>query len=835
MLRKLSLFIAFLVIVQLARAQEPCDISFDLFGADTACAGAPGFFLPPVFPFGGVYSGEGVSPDGFFDTSVLLPGIYEVTYTADTAVCIGSGSATIVVQNPTPFTIAGFTTVCEGDSTVISSVEGYELQWDDGSKSFTRVFYPDSTLITFAVYTDSAGCSFVQNFTIYLEDFSRMEIVAQQQICYGQEIAIDINNVTGVTWCIDLSQNTNIVTSFTQDTVLQLKIRSNGCDSLVHYPIEVADSLVFDFITDTTLCPGQMAMALGVGNALNYRFDGYGDFTDTLEFELSDDALIFATAEGEFGCNAYRLINYIMDDFPPLEVTFPDSICETFPYEIFASGAFEYVWIDDATGDTLYTGLEQDVQLIAEQSLDWSITGFSQYGCSVTEQVDVYVDATPEVRIDTLTALCIDRPLRLLASGAFSYTWSTGLVGDTLEIVSSVDTILSVIGVTSIGCINYDTLNVTVNEVPVVTAIGENSICEGDTATVVGLGAIRFVWEGILEGDTVQLTPIVDSAVSFIGYNVYGCSDFSVFNINVDPAPIVDFIGSSFICDGDSSSLEVQTNGTFEWAGGNTEAVIPVEPSDDTTYVIFAIAPNGCPRTASFNVAVYAYPDLSISGETSVCFGDSLSLSAIGADEVYWSNGFTGASITMMPVGSQTLLAYGVGEGGCTTVFPFAIQVNPTPQVQFAFNADTLCRSGSGIGWTASPFGGTLSGDGIFGNWFDLALANDGLNVVTYSYVNEFNCSASAVDEIIVESCTDMNDYESVHLAAYPNPCYDLLRIEGSELSSYRLLDDRGGVVVEGTLTGSGQIDMRQFAPGIYILEVPNSSAMRKIRVVKLH
>ena len=833
MLRNLPLVVLFFVIPFIVKAQEPCDVVFDLFGQDTACVGGASFYLPPVAPFGGTYSGLNVSANGLFDLSGLSAGEYEVIYTADSAVCIGSASAIITLVEPTRFTLVGTTEVCVGGTTVLTSEEGYELTWDDGTKSILREFTPDSTYETYAAFTDAAGCTYYNEFTLVVSDFDSTAVVAPQQVCYGQEITIDIVNATSVQWLIDFSESTRITTSFTQDTTLELKIYSGLCDSIFNFTIEVADSIEFEIITDTTLCTGQTALAVGVGNPLSYRIDGYGEFTDSLAFEIADDVTVYVQVFGEFDCTADYFISYIVDEFPPLALTYPDSICETYPIELFASGAYEYLWIDLATGDTLQSGTQQDLQLTAEQSLNWSIVGSSFYGCQTIQDLDVYVEPTPVVGIDTLSAFCLERPILLQGNGAYQYTWSNGSVGDTLEFLGLTDTLISVTGATALGCVNYDTLNITIHEVPIVTAFGENSICEGDTATVTAIGATRYVWEGLLEGETVNLTPIVDSAVSFVGYNVYGCSDFSVFNINVDPAPIIQFLGSNFICEGDSSSLEVVTDGVFSWSDGSLDAVIPVTPEVDTTYVVNAIGGNGCPRTSSFTVAVYPYPQLTFNGPTVLCYGDSAQVLLTGAAAFSWSNGLQGDSVAFVPQASQTILIYGSSMEGCTTIYPYALTIYPTPQVQFAFSADTLCESGSGISWTASPSGGLLEGDGVVDNWFNLGSALNGVNTVSYTVANEFNCEASASDELIVETCLSAEDLSAPGLELFPNPASDEVMLKWTGAAAYTIMNQQGQVMEKGQFSSLTRIDISSWVSGLYMIEVHGTQTSETVRLVK--
>jgi hypothetical protein len=320
-----------------------------------------------------------------------------------------------------------------------------------------------------------------------------------------------------------------------------------------------------------------------------------------------------------------------------------------------------------------------------------------------------------------------------------------------------------------------------------------------------------------------------------VGYNVYGCSDFSNFQIHVEPAPFISFSGVDFICQGDSTALSVSSNGSIQWLGGSTAWVIPIEPLEDTTYFVTSIGDNGCPRTLSFSVSVFPYPVLNVLGEQAVCFGDSLHLTANGSESYVWSNGLLGSDVSFVPAASTTLLLFGSSSEGCTTVYPFTIDIHPRASIAFAFSADTLCESGSGVSWIASPQGGILSGDGIVNNWFDLGSANQGLNTITYTYVNEFNCESVAADQIVVESCLGLSSLDEEGLHVFPNPVSDVLTIQfDGHAGSYRLLNNQGAAVITGLVNGRNQIDVQQLPSGVYVLELEGANTSGRKRIVKL-
>jgi hypothetical protein len=329
-------------------------------------------------------------------------------------------------------------------------------------------------------------------------------------------------------------------------------------------------------------------------------------------------------------------------------------------------------------------------------------------------------------------------------------------------------------------------------------------------------------------------TPSLDTLVELIGKNIFGCADTAVFFVDVDPAPFITFIGDANLCVGDSVSLQVQTDGlVVQWLGGSSQSIIPVDPADDTTYTVTAIGANNCPRTSSFVVTVYDYPLVLVDGNTTVCFGDTLVLTASGAIDFFWNNGLTGDSIYYVPVASGILRVDG-NSNGCVTQDVLTITVNETPSVQFAFNADTLCTSGSGVSWIASPAGGALVGDGIVNNWFALTAAVDGLNTVSYTFTNASNCSATATDAIVVETCIGVEALEQALLVVYPNPFSDELYFSvPGESVQYEIYNSIGQMMASGITQRNARIDTQTWEAGMYVAHLKGGSTPATHRIVK--
>ena len=94
---KLILFLTGLL-PAMSWAQGPCEFNVEL-PSIYICYSENGFYLPILSQPTGTYSGEFVSPDGFYDALASGPGERFVIYTADPDVCIGSDTVNFFVMD----------------------------------------------------------------------------------------------------------------------------------------------------------------------------------------------------------------------------------------------------------------------------------------------------------------------------------------------------------------------------------------------------------------------------------------------------------------------------------------------------------------------------------------------------------------------------------------------------------------------------------------------------------------------------------------------------------------------------------------------------------------
>jgi len=141
---------------------------------------------------------------------------------------------------------------------------------------------------------------------------------------------------------------------------------------------------------------------------------------------------------------------------------------------------------------------------------------------------------------------------------------------------------------------------------------------------------------------------------------------------------------------------------------------------------------------------------LSIGGSTSVCSGDALSLTAIGADAFSWNTGASGPSIT--PVAIKTITYTVIGTNTltqCTDAKSMVIDVRPSPTVFIVSDKDAVC-SGDIVYLTAYGASNYQWNNGPGTSLYAVSPKTSG--GYTVSGTNQYNCASSASKNITVHA-----------------------------------------------------------------------------------
>jgi hypothetical protein len=155
-------------------------------------------------------------------------------------------------------------------------------------------------------------------------------------------------------------------------------------------------------------------------------------------------------------------------------------------------------------------------------------------------------------------------------------------------------------------------------------------------------------------------------------------------NIIITPNP------SLSVCDGSSATLTASGGVSYLWSNSSTQAQITVSSSG--TYSVTGTGSNGCQNTASAAFTVNPLPTISISASsTSICAGDSVTLTASGGTSYLWGGGQTANPLTVTPGATTTFSVTGTDSNGCQNTADQQITVTAVDTATVQYAAASYC------------------------------------------------------------------------------------------------------------------------------------------------
>ncbi len=227
------------------------------------------------------------------------------------------------------------------------------------------------------------------------------------------------------------------------------------------------------------------------------------------------------------------------------------------------------------------------------------------------------------------------------------------------------------------------------------------SVCSGDSITIRATTSVpggTFIWNGVNTGtvDSIRIAPTATATI-IVNYTVSaGCIDADTLVVNIAAAPTGAIAGNLAICTGASTTLTASGGTTYLWSTTDVTDAITVAPLVSTTYTVTVTNAGGCSDTVSATVMVTNGRANPITGNDSICLGESTTLSATGGASYLWSTSAVSASITVSPTTTTTYLVTVTNSNGCADTLDYTVTVKAAPTGAIAGNT-TICPGATTI------------------------------------------------------------------------------------------------------------------------------------------
>lgn len=371
-------------------------------------------------------------------------------------------------------------------------------------------------------------------------------------------------------------------------------------------------------------------------------------------------------------------------------------------------------------------------------------------GCAKTQTFSISSNtAQPLVTVSGSGQICSGETASLSASGASTYSWSTGSTNASITVNPGATATYTVFGTNAAnGCIGTGLKTLTVNLKPVVYA-QDTAACMNTSLIFAPSGASSYTlfspssapqW-----GMSFTLSPHVTTTYSVRGISADGCisANIAAFTLTVEPTPTL-AANSGSVCASQPFTIVPSGAHTYSISGNN----FVVSPTSTAVYTITGTSFAGCLSAAiTTTVQVYQTPAISVAGG-SICAGGTFVILPSGA----YNYTISGGSATVSPASTTAYSVTGTSQEGCLSSNIAVAEVTVIALPTVSVNSGTVC---AGHPFIIVP-AGTGSGYNITGGNFTVNPSVNSSYSVTATGISGCMSASPAVATVSVRNLPDV-------------------------------------------------------------------------------
>jgi hypothetical protein len=646
------------------------------------------------------------------NTTAINAGLFTVTATGENG-CIASKSINFIQSEPN-IIISGDTSICMGETTILTASGGSSYLWSNGQTSPSIFLSPNQTSFYYVTVTNSLGCSSIKLVTLIVNPLPSVTIMGENSICQGDLTTLTANGGASYLWSNGSTTASVYVSSSGFYTVTATN--SQGCSATATTSVTVKTKPTVSILGTPSFCQGGSTTLTATGGSSYVWSNGINTQNNIIILP----GTYSVTVTSSNGCTSVASVVVVMNDKPSPSIIGNRNFCANSQTTLTAMGGGTYLWNDGTPSQSI----------VATSSGTYTVTVTNQNGCTASVSANTTVYAVPTPSISGNNEFCQGLSLNLIASGGVSYTWSTGSTSTFINVTQTGTYVVT--ATDSRGCTAEATKTVIAHPLPAITITGDTNICTGGSTFLVANvnGGTSYVWSTSQTTPFINVTPIISTNYTVIVTNVNGCSNSVTARVHVRPFPTATITGNTAFCNGDSTTITAQGGTTYLWNNNITDPSLTLH--DGGIYTVTVTSQYGCSSTTSANIIKNNLPIPTITGAGTICEGQNGALTASGGVSYQWSNNVSTATINPSTAGTYTVTV--TNANGCSAVASTNITVNLPPLVNII--GDTSFCQGSSIilSATGSENVSYLWSNGSSGT--SISVNNSGIFSVTATHLN---------------------------------------------------------------------------------------------------
>jgi len=647
------------------------------------------------------------TPGGLNGANVIVSPAATTIYTLTGASALGClTNATVgVTVHPVPSVsiTASSPSICAGGSATLSASGAVTYTWLPGASTSSQLIVSPGATATYTLIGANAfGCLNQATRILTVVPLPVLSVGSTPTaICVGAAATLTASGASTYTW-IPGGFNGSTATVFpASTTIFTVTGTASLCNNSATLTVVVNTLPVVSAIASpTAICPGFTSTLTSVG-ASTYTWNPGNIVGASVTVSPLANTIYTVTGTSGAGCPRSNTVSLIVNPTPTVSAFNNPPICAGQSASLNALGAIAYTWNPGNLVGNFLT-------VFPVITTVYTVTGSNTSGCLSQATTTVFVSPTPTLNAGaTPTAICFGGCATLSASGASSYSWSSGASGSTALVCPTVTTMYILVGTTGTCSSNFS-VTVPVNALPSLSVSASNpTLCSGASSTLTAAGATSYTWlPGGSNNTNIAVSPSITTTYTLSGTNVNGCINSTLFTLTVFPTPSITIIPSTnTVCSASSLTLTANGANSYTWLpGASTGSTLVQSPTVTTTYTVSGNL-GACNSSTTLLITVLPLPNITaVANPSAVCTGFSTTLTANGAATYTWlPMNTSGAVVSDTPVGPTTYTVNGQSAAGCfntatvaiIVVFPPALTIVPSSTAICIGNSVTLTANGA--------------------------------------------------------------------------------------------------------------------------------------------
>ncbi len=608
--------------------------------------------------------------------------------------------------------IAGDAMICLGESTSLTASGGGTYLWSTGATTASITVSPTITTTYIVTVTASGGCVSTARATVTVNTPPVASISGASTVCLGSAITLTASGGTQYLWSngsttasINVSPSANITYQVTVTNI-------SGCTATSNKTISVLTPPTASISGTNTICAGQSTVLTATGGS-SYLWST-GATTASITVSPATTTTYTVTVTGSNACTSTASRTVTVNPKPTVSYIGSSILCIGDNTTLSPSSGGTWTSSNNAIATVSNAGV---VTAVAAGSVNFTFTSTAT-GCASNPTGNATIEVKPVVSITGDNTICVGGTTTL--SPATGGTWVSN--NASVATVSNAGIVTGVAAGTSTfrftqtsnNCSSLPTSSVTVVADPSPSVSGGDvTICTGGTTLLTsavsgGTGTTSYQWQSSSNGTiwanisgATNATYTTSALISSTYYRVsitqtgQGCNSTASASslITVVPDPGITVTGGGIgVCNGNTATLNSTVTGgtgsaSYQWQSsvnnstwtnisGATSSSYTTPPMTAARYYRVALTMTGVGcgaiNSTSTQITVNPIPAISLSGETTICYGGSTSLTASGSGgspgyNFNWSSGLGAGNVKVVAPSVNTTYTITITDaGGCT-------------------------------------------------------------------------------------------------------------------------------------------------------------------------